>query len=126
MTAMEDEDIGNTEAWAEIVEDLLCLVPMANRMQVLQLAVTKEKAEIAERATEVDLEKMQDTPGLRHWDAIMALKSLVIQVFTRDIVNNHSAADAAKILFAKHRYGRGSRCLSDYIDDLPRANNMEN
>ena len=50
----------------------------------------------------------------------MRLKSLVVQVFARSITNNHSPQDAAALLFADHRYGTGSGCLGDYIDDLPR------
>jgi hypothetical protein len=50
----------------------------------------------------------------------MRLKSLVVQVFTRSITNNHSPKDAAGILFARHRHGYGSGSLGDYIDDLPR------
>jgi hypothetical protein len=52
----------------------------------------------------------------------MRLKSLVIQVFTRCITNDHSPQDAAKLLFADDPFGTGSCCLGDYIDDLPRNN----
>jgi hypothetical protein len=121
-----DRDIANAEAWAAIVEDLLALMPAENRMKVLKLAVANEEVEIADRAKYDGLKIMSaaelsnmDTPGLRHWNAIMRLKSLVIQVFTRNITNNHSAEDAAKILFAEHSYGQGSGCLHDYISDLP-------
>jgi len=49
----------------------------------------------------------------------MRLKSLLVQVFVRDITNNNSEKDAAAILFADHRYGTGSGQLLDYISDLP-------
>jgi hypothetical protein len=39
-------------------------------------------------------------------------------VFARNIRNNHSPADAAKLLFAEHRYGTGSGYLGDYINAL--------
>ena len=126
--AEDAEDVGNVEAWAEIVEDMLFLVPPEDRMKVLQLAVASEEAAIAERLEHEPLGKIwcasefpMDTPGMRHWNAIMRLKSLIIQVFTRNITNDHSPTDAAKLLFADHRYGTGSGCLGDYIDDLPRS-----
>jgi len=37
----------------------------------------------------------------------------------RDITNNHSAGDAAAILFAEHPYGHGARRLGDYLSRLP-------
>jgi hypothetical protein len=122
---VEDKnDINNIEAWAEIVTDVLWRVPFDNRLKVLQLAIAKHEADVAyvaengpwkiTCAADVDM----NTPGVRHWNAIMRLKSAIIQVFARDIRNNHSPADAAKMLFAVHRYGKGSRYLGDYINDL--------
>src|SRR5262245_51317074 len=106
----DEEDIGNIEAWAEIIEDMLYLVPFDSRMKVLQLTIAKQEAEIAEMAEHGPLRVWSaaemantDTPGLRHWNAIMRLKSLIIQVFTRNISNNHSPVDTAKMLFAEHR-----------------------
>jgi hypothetical protein len=43
--------------------------------------------------------------GVRHWRAIMRLKSLVIQVFARSIKNNHSPEEGDAILLAKHPFG---------------------
>jgi hypothetical protein len=40
-------------------------------------------------------------------------------MFVRDITNNHSAEDAAKILFAHHCHGHGSGLLRDYLRGLP-------
>lgn len=54
-----------------------------------------------------------------HWNLALRLKALMIQVLVRDITNNHSKEDAAAILFAHQRYGHGSGCLLDYIEDLP-------
>jgi hypothetical protein len=34
-------DVENVEAWAEVIEDLLCLVPVDRRAVVLALAVKK-------------------------------------------------------------------------------------
>jgi hypothetical protein len=60
-----------------------------------------------------------DLPGLRHWDAIMRLRSLVIQALTRRIRNNHSPEEAAKLLFAGHPHGHGSGWIVEYLDGLP-------
>jgi hypothetical protein len=123
--AESEEDISNVEAWAEIVEDLLYLVPVKDRMKVLDIARTKEEAAIAERAehggfTVWTFNADDNSQALRNWNVIMRLKSLIIQVFTRNITNNHSPENAAKLLFAEHPYETGGCCLSDYIDDLPR------
>jgi hypothetical protein len=121
-----DKDIANVEAWAELLEDLLTLAPPDKRADVLTLAVKKEQAERKDRESNGPFKCMAwdginwDAPGQRHWNAIERLKSLVVQVFVRDITNNNSAKNAGKILFAQHQHGRGSRCLGDYIDDLPR------
>jgi hypothetical protein len=124
----DEEDIGNVEAWTEILEDLLYLMPFDSRMKVLQLVVANHEADVAERVKHgplgkrisMDPEKFRNEPGLRHWNAIMRLKSLIIQVFARDISNNHSPKDAGRLLFTQHRYGTGSGCLDEYIDKLPR------
>lgn len=118
------EDIDNVEAWVEIVEDMLWLAPADRRADILELAFAKEKASRNERAkhdgfivysfNDLDM----NTPGVRHWNAIMRLKSLVVQVFIRNITNEHSPEDAAAILFADHRYGTGSGRLSEYLDNL--------
>jgi hypothetical protein len=126
--AEDQNDVENVEAWAEVIEDLLYLVPPGQRAAVLALASKNEEAEAKEReahggfriwsATELE-EHCKGSPGLRHWDAIMRLESLVVQMFVRHITNNHSAEDAARILFAQHRYGHGSGRLQDYLSDLP-------
>jgi hypothetical protein len=51
--------------------------------------------------------------------AEMRFKSLVIQVLTRDITNDHRAEGAARILFMQHENGNGSGWLPDYLDGLP-------
>jgi len=57
-----------------------------------------------------------NAPGLRQWNVVMRLKSLLVQIFVRNVRNNHSPEDALAILFAEHPYGTGSRCLEDYLD----------
>lgn len=124
-----EEDINNVEAWVELVEDMLYSVPCDLRAEVLARASTKEAAAREKREKEkggpllirshdftIDFE---NTPGMRHWHTIMRLKSLLVQVFVRDIMNNHSPENAGHILFAHHRYGNGSGDLIDYLRNLP-------
>jgi hypothetical protein len=124
MTMAETQhDIENVEAWAVVIGDMLHLVPLEHRAAVLALATANEDAERKKREANGGLLTPvaafdPSKPGLRHWNAVMRLKSLLIQVFTRDITNNYNARDAAQILFAPHRYGTGSRALLDYIADL--------
>ena len=123
-----DRDIENVEAWAVIIKHMLALMPGDRRMQVLQLALQKEEAAAKEREQDGPIRFVKfdcnddwvKSPGQMHWHAIMRLKSLLVQVFTRNITNNHSPQEAARILFADHPHGIGSGVLSEYIDDLPR------
>jgi hypothetical protein len=120
-----DKDIENVEAWAEVVADLLYHVPPDKRPAVLELATKNEQAEALEREanggfTLIPFSNSNDwmnEPGMRHCNAIMRIKSLLVQVFVRDIANNHSSQDAASILFAEHPHGTGSRLLEDYLPD---------
>jgi hypothetical protein len=112
-------DIENVEAWAEIIRNILCCVPSDSRAQVLALATKREEAECKERekgpcwvrASDISM----DTPGLRHLNAITRLQSLIVQIFVRDIANNHNKQNAAAILFAEHPHGTGSGLLKDYL-----------
>jgi hypothetical protein len=124
-----EADIANGEAWVVLIGDLLRRAPPEQRADILAEALSCEQAAAAERkAREGALRWLRlgdlDTPGLRHWNAVMRLKSLVVQVFTRNISNNHSPERAAAILLARHPHGTGSRCLGDYLrclgDYLPR------
>jgi hypothetical protein len=131
MRQSEDrDDIENVEAWAEVIKSVLYLVPIDRRATVLALAVKNEEAECKEREAsgrfrirsfEELTEGFKNSPAFRHGNAIMRLKSLLVQVFVRAITNNHSAEDAAQILFASHPYGNGSGELRDYLRDLPDA-----
>jgi hypothetical protein len=120
-TAENEADIENTE----IFYDILRLIP-GDHAELLAL-VTKNENERTEKAKGGGLpvfdasEISLDTPGIRHWNAIMRLRSVVVQVFTRRIANNHSRPDAAAILFALHPYGHGSRCLGDYLPPEPKT-----
>jgi hypothetical protein len=121
---IDDEDINNVEAWAEVIKHMLHRVPHNLRGEILALASKHEEAarkmrqegSLLTKASEVDF---LNSPYTRHWHTIMRLKGLVVQVFARDIGNNHSAKEAADILFASYRYyGTGSGVLIDYLRDL--------
>jgi len=121
-----DKDVENVEAWAEVIEDLLYLVPPDKRSELLALAGRNEEAKRKEREERgrfilrnaLELMADMDTrPGIRHWNAIMRLKSLIVQVFVRDITIDHSPQDAERILFAQHPHGTGSCLLQDYLPD---------
>ena len=125
-----EEDVDNIEAWAEIIKDVLRCAPIEKRAAILALATQNEADSAARRKANGDrlvvinaaeLMANTDTPGLRHWNVIMRLKSLIVQVFVRNIRNNHSPKDAGKLLFVGHRYGTGSGLLADYLDDLSRG-----
>jgi hypothetical protein len=61
----------------------------------------------------------EKSPGIRYWHDIKRFKSLIIQVFVRDITIDHSEKDAAKVHFMQHPNGHGSGWLPDYLDGLP-------
>jgi hypothetical protein len=122
-----DEDINDVEAWAGLIEDMLWRVPAELRENVLNLATERARG-TEERAAKngrlwqspADLEDWLKSPAVRSRGAKMRLKALLIQIFARDITNNHHPDDAAKLLFAHQRFGTGGCELLDYIDDLPR------
>src|SRR5215475_10773448 len=95
------EDIQNTEAWAVVISHILHLMPTEQRATVLELALKDEECEKAKREEDDEIIMIDDlgwknSPGARHWNAIMRLKALVIQVFARNVTNNHSPTDAAE------------------------------
>src|SRR5262249_17273067 len=118
-----DHDIENVEAWAEIIGDLLHHVPPDKRTDVLALASKNEEIEAQEREANGGLrwltlsDEWKNKPRHRHWNAITRLKSLLVQIFVRDITNNHSSQDARDILFVEHPHGTGSRFLEDYLPE---------
>ena len=90
--------------------------------EVLALVLKKEEADrknMGDHLKTLSFNELFDmSPGLRHWNAIMRLKSLVVQVFVRNITNNHSPADATALLFGHQHFGTGSGELFDYLGDL--------
>lgn len=107
---------------ADAIEDVLRLVEPGIRMDVLKALVDRETKAAAERA-DGELRSMElcdwtpDDEG--RFRAEMTFKSLVVQTFVREITNNHSNEDAARILFREHPDGNGSGWLPDYLDGLP-------
>jgi hypothetical protein len=112
----------NVEAWAEVISDVVDLVPEEHRAEVVALVAAIEQRERKKRKKDPFIKTSEidflATPGVRHWDAIMRLTSLVVQVLVRRISNNHHPQDAAAILFVEHPYGNGSGQLRDYLDKL--------
>jgi hypothetical protein len=122
------DDIENVSAWACVLEEVLRLVPAKLRTPVLELAIHNERtaqAAIEEhgRVRTVDdlLDGFETGRFYQNYQTIMRLNGLVVQVLARVITNSHSPTDAANLLFSEHKFGSGSGCLGDYIDDLPRG-----
>ena len=104
-------DQRDVEAWAEIVKNTLFRAHPDRRAEILALAVQNEEAARRDRAAngpfkirgfaDIDL----NTPGHRHCHVILRLKSLLVQVFVRDVTNTNSPAEAVDLLFAHQRFG---------------------
>jgi hypothetical protein len=104
---------------------------------VLALATANEDAEARERKENAGRLRFMkfdeiklDAPCHRYWNRIMRLKAAVVYTFTRDITNDHSAQDAALILFKQqrevdasgvviHPTVPGSGYILEYLDGLP-------
>jgi hypothetical protein len=122
---MKDEKRKAIVIWREAMEEALFCVPPSIRGEVLAELSEKEKERAAQRAahgpfvvlTMADLAKPCDHDGL--FNHIAEATSLIVQVLVRSITNEHSAEDAAKILFREHRRGTGGRWLPAYLRDLP-------
>jgi hypothetical protein len=119
----DEDDVANAEAWAQVIAHMLWLVPADRHARVLELA-TQYMAEAEAKRGKPQwagtfMAGWQESAALRNWNTIMRLKSLVVQVFARDICNNHDPVTAAVILFCRHRYGHGSGRLLDYLNGLP-------
>ena len=117
------EDMTNAQAWAELLEDAMHVVPEEIRAEVLKRTLAmweKRVAKYAENGPWMTATQLLENVDTTHFQTSVRLKGLVIQVLVRDVTIDHSPQDAAKILFSEHPCGRGSRLLGDYIDDLPR------
>lgn len=113
-----------TETAALVIEDLLDLLPPEKRAAALAKAVAVENARGERRKTDpLEMEFLDDgfserfmkSPSFRYWNRVMRLKARLIYVFTRNITNNHSPEDAARLLFERHHNVAGSGWLSEYL-----------
>jgi hypothetical protein len=116
---------GNTMArekdisiWSDAIDDVLFCVPPGLRLDVLRRLVDNEVKRQQQPALQPI--SLDYDPGMfKHWHAEMEAKSLIVQVLTRTITNNHSPDNAARVLFREHPTGTGSGWLPDYLDGLP-------
>ena len=113
-----------TLIWSEIMEDVMFHVPVEVRDDVLsRLAAGQAKRKTGPRFKIESLAEIvkdfETNPVHRVHNATMEARSLIVQVLTRIITNNHSDDDAARILFRCHRHGTGSGRLHEYLDGLP-------
>jgi hypothetical protein len=121
-----EKDIHNVEAWTHVIEDVLWPVPLDVRAEIM--AMLAKRNEEARKEVEAhggfvvisfdpaSNDEFMQAVG-RYWSAAMRLRSLVVQILTRRISNNHSPERAAELLYAQHRYGQGSRMLQDYLPE---------
>jgi hypothetical protein len=127
-----DED-AEIETAAAVIEDLLFLMPPEKRAAVLAKATQTEAKERIEQEKNgglnfirFDNDEWMQSPGIRYWHDIMRFKAQVIYTFTRNITNNHSKEDAAKLLFSQQRNCSGSGYLEQYLDGvMPLAETIE-
>jgi hypothetical protein len=118
-TATKD-DIENTQAWVELVGDMLWLArckPVVVLEKALEAARKKGDDDSHLGVRIMSVADLRDK-SFGEWNARKRLKALVVQVFVRDIANNHSREEAADLLFGAQRYGTGSGCLGDYLENL--------
>lgn len=115
----DGKDIRNAPAWADIVGDILGLVPAELREEVLAAVVAKRESELLAIREGKLIEFTGEMTVNPNWNAILRLKGLLVQVLARDVTCDSSAEDAAAILFGHQRYGNGSGFLLEYIGDLP-------
>jgi hypothetical protein len=126
MSKPRTEDDSEIGAAAAVIEDLLFLLPPSKPAAALAIATKAEDVARQERekrgdrliwVSAADLDKWTDSPECRYWNRIMRLKAKMIYVFVRDIRNNHSKEDTARLLFQQHRNSPGSGRLADYLEN---------
>lgn len=121
--AATEKDVKNTQAWAEVVDGIMVMVPAEIRADVLRAVCEKDRERRKDKRPRIlsyDEFSRCDSPYERNRNAIMRINALVVQILVRTITSCHSQQDAAAILFAPQRFGHGSGALLDYIGDLPR------
>lgn len=108
----------------EAIEDALFSIPRDQRLDVLAEVTRITAADLARPRFRAHTLAELSAMTFRPQRGVMKIKSLIVQRFVRDITNNASPRNAAKILFQQHKNGTGSGRLLDYIGDLV-ANHKE-
>jgi hypothetical protein len=111
----EDAEI---EVVAETVENLLHLLPMNMRAQVLARATEKQAKREQERPVFTSCSWVEPCSSQLYWHDIMQFKAKVAYTFIRSVTNNHSPEDASRILFSRQWPAPGSGYLSEYLRNL--------
>jgi hypothetical protein len=106
---MDQADLENVEAWAEIINHVLWYVPPDRRADVLALAIKNEETEVQVREP-ITLVTDDWINEQRKCDAILRIQSLLIQVFARNI-DISKPRDAASILNTDYLHDTGLRPL---------------
>jgi hypothetical protein len=86
----EDEHV---QAWAEILADILELVPPEQREEVLQL--------LSPNVNEMDVWRDEIVEGTRAWEAGMRLRLQVTQALMENICANLSPEEGAAVLYER-------------------------
>jgi hypothetical protein len=109
----------NVAVWSAALEDVLFCVPRNLRLEALRRLISSEEERQSAGPLRFWTVADLDAAEFKYWHAEKEAASLIIQVLVRSITNNHSEADAARVLFREHRGGTGSGWLPDYLDGLP-------
>jgi hypothetical protein len=105
------------EIAAVVVADLLLrLVPKGLRTSVLSEAAIDVSPDDLPLLTPDEIDRLaRESSRLNYSEEIMLFKARVIATFVRDITNNHSPEDAARILFSRQPGVPGLGLLFDYL-----------
>jgi hypothetical protein len=115
------EDREQAEVAAEVIADLLYLIEPEKRLAALAIATKAEEAEQRKPGFEIlDMGEIAalSQKEMRYWHGRIRFKARVICAFVRNIRNNHSPKDAARLLFQHQPNVPGSGYLRDYLDGL--------
>lgn len=125
---MSNNTKGDCEAWSVVVQHMLYLAEPDQRIAILELAMAAERKEADNRAKngglifmdKASMDEFMASPYMRWHGRFQRYQAATVYCFARELANNNSPEDAAKLLFGPQRHGGGSGYLADYIDDLPR------
>ena len=115
-----------TEVASYVIGDLLFLVAPAKRAAVLARAIENQRRQDDEAAKAApglprysfNSVEWENSPRRRYWSGIMRFKARVVYTFTRNITNNHSPKEAARILFSDQSNVGGNGRLKDYLENI--------